>query len=74
MGVDRVVRRRESLASGWITSDWITSDWRERVGAEDEALRYVRLIKGTARRDVDAADDAEARGRKIDIIVLVSGC
>lgn len=69
MGVDRVVRRSESLASGWITSDW-----RERVGAENEALRYVRLIKGIARRDVDAANDAEARGRKIDIIVLVSGC
>ena len=69
MGVDRVVRRRESLASGWITSDW-----RERVGADDEALRYARLIKGTARRDVDAADDAEANGRKMDIIVLVSGC
>jgi len=69
MGVDRVVRRRESLASGCITSDW-----RERVGAEDEALRYVRLIKGTARREVDAADDAEASGRKMDIIVLVSGC
>ena len=69
MGVDRVVRRRESLPSGWITSDW-----RERVGADDEALRYVRLIKGIARRDVDAADDAEASGRKMDIIVLVSGC
>ena len=67
MGVDRVVRRRESLASGWITSDW-----RERVGAEDEALRYARMTKGIERRDVDAAHDAEASGRKMDIIVLKS--